>query len=44
MRWADRVQDWDLAGHDVFVHFNNDGNADAVRNARTLRTLLNCPV
>ena len=25
---------------DVFVYFNNDGNANAVRNARTLRVLL----
>jgi uncharacterized protein YecE (DUF72 family) len=38
--WADRVREWDAAGQDVFVYFNNDGNANAVRNARTLRTLL----
>ncbi len=38
--WADRIREWDLAGHDVFVYFNNDGNANAVRNARTLRALL----
>jgi len=24
----------------VFVYFNNDGNANAVRNARTLQALL----
>jgi uncharacterized protein YecE (DUF72 family) len=24
----------------VFVYFNNDGNANAVRNARILKTLL----
>jgi uncharacterized protein YecE (DUF72 family) len=29
-----------VADHDVFVYFNNDGNANAVRNARTLRVLL----
>jgi uncharacterized protein YecE (DUF72 family) len=40
MWWADRVQEWNLAGKDVFVYFNNDGDANAVRNARTLRTLL----
>jgi uncharacterized protein YecE (DUF72 family) len=28
-----------LAGNDVFVYFNNDGNANAVRNARTLLAL-----
>ena len=38
--WADRIGEWDLAGQDVFVYFNNDGNAHAVRNARTLRALL----
>jgi uncharacterized protein YecE (DUF72 family) len=27
-------------GQDVFAYFNNDGNANAVRNARTLRALL----
>ena len=24
----------------MFVYFNNDGDANAVRNARTLRTML----
>lgn len=37
--WADRIREWDLAGLDVFVYFNNDGNANALRNARTLATL-----
>jgi uncharacterized protein YecE (DUF72 family) len=38
--WADRIREWDQAGQDVFVYFNNDGDANAVRNARTLRALL----
>ena len=38
--WAGRIAEWDLAGQDVFVYFNNDGDANAVRNARTLRALL----
>jgi uncharacterized protein YecE (DUF72 family) len=38
--WADRIGEWDLAGHDVFAYFNNDGDANAVRNARTLQALL----
>jgi uncharacterized protein YecE (DUF72 family) len=38
--WADRVREWDRAGKDVFAYFNNDGDANAVRNARTLRALL----
>ena len=38
--WADRCREWDAAGHDVFVYFNNDGDANAVRNARTLAALV----
>jgi uncharacterized protein YecE (DUF72 family) len=38
--WADRVREWDLAARSVFVYFNNDGDANAVRNARALRALL----
>jgi len=38
--WADRAREWEMAGQDVFVYFNNDGDANAVRNARTLRALL----
>jgi uncharacterized protein YecE (DUF72 family) len=38
--WADRVREWDGAGRDVFVYFNNDGAGNAVRNADTLRRLL----
>jgi uncharacterized protein YecE (DUF72 family) len=38
--WAGRIREWAGAGHDVFAYFNNDGDANAVRNARTLRALL----
>jgi uncharacterized protein YecE (DUF72 family) len=38
--WADRIREWDAAGHDVYAYFNNDGEAHAVRNAETLRQLL----
>jgi uncharacterized protein YecE (DUF72 family) len=38
--WADRIREWDVAGQDVFAYFNNDGNANVVRNARTLQALL----
>ncbi|WP_028267182.1 DUF72 domain-containing protein [Arthrobacter sp. MA-N2] len=38
--WADRITEWEAMGKDVFVYFNNDGGGNAVRNARTLRTLL----
>ncbi len=37
---VDRSREWSLAGQDVYVYFNNDGNANAVRNARTLQALL----
>jgi uncharacterized protein YecE (DUF72 family) len=40
--WADRLREWDSAGKDVFVYFNNDGYGHAVRNAVTLRRLLGC--
>ena len=39
--WADRIQEWGAAGKDVLVYFNNDGDANAVRNARTLRAMVN---
>lgn len=38
--WADRIREWSTAGQDVFVYFNNDGDANAVRNASTLQSML----
>ena len=38
--WADRIREWEQLGKDVFVYFNNDGDANAVHNAGTLRALL----
>ena len=38
--WADRLREWEGAGHDVVAYFNNDGGGNAVRNAWTLRDLL----
>jgi uncharacterized protein YecE (DUF72 family) len=38
--WADRAREWSAAGRDVFAYFNNDGDGNAVRNARTLQGLL----
>ena len=37
--WADRIREWDAGGLEVFVYFNNDGDANAVRNARALARL-----
>ncbi|HEY8296154.1 MAG TPA: DUF72 domain-containing protein [Micrococcaceae bacterium] len=38
--WAQRIRDWDRAGHLVCVYFNNDGGGNAVRNAVALQDLL----
>lgn len=35
--WSARIREWEAAGKDVFVYFNNDGEGNAVRNAATLR-------
>ena len=40
--WAERIREWERAGHEVFAYFNNDGHGFAVHNARTLRHLLGC--
>jgi uncharacterized protein YecE (DUF72 family) len=39
--WAERVHEWDRAGHDVYIYFNNDSHGHAVHNARQLRQM--CP-
>jgi uncharacterized protein YecE (DUF72 family) len=38
--WADRIREWEGAGHEVYAYFNNDGDGNAVRNARTLKRML----
>lgn len=38
--WADRMREWEADGREVYAYFNNDGGGHAVRDARTLRTLL----
>jgi uncharacterized protein YecE (DUF72 family) len=38
--WSDRIREWEAAGRAVYAFFNNDGKGHAVRNARTLRRLL----
>ena len=40
--WADRIREWQGMGRDVFVYFNNDGGGNAVRNALTLKQLVEC--
>ena len=38
--WAERVLEWHGQGRDVLVYFNNDLGGHAIRNARTLRSLV----
>ena len=38
--WASRITEWTQPGRDVFVYLNNDGDANAVRNAQVLKRLL----
>lgn len=38
--WAERISAWRAMGLDVYAYFNNDADAWAIRNARTLRSLL----
>lgn len=38
--WADRIAGWRAEGRRVLVYFNNDGGGHAVRNALSLRALL----
>lgn len=38
--WAGRIGEWAAQGRDVWAYFNNDGEGNAVRNARTLRGML----
>jgi uncharacterized protein YecE (DUF72 family) len=39
--WAERTREWQAMGKDVYVYFNNDGEGNAVRNAASLRSMLN---
>jgi uncharacterized protein YecE (DUF72 family) len=38
--WAARIREWEASGREVYAYFNNDGDGNAVRNARRLRELL----
>ena len=40
--WADRIREWEAQGRDVYAYFNNDGDGNAVRDARALRAALTC--
>lgn len=38
--WADRIREWQGAGHRVLGYFNNDGHGHAVHDVRRLRARL----
>ena len=38
--WADRIREWEGSGREAYAYFNNDGDGNAVHNARRLRALL----
>jgi uncharacterized protein YecE (DUF72 family) len=38
--WATRIDEWSAQRRDVFAYFNNDGEGNAVRNAETLRRMV----
>ncbi|OYT41749.1 MAG: sensor histidine kinase, partial [Candidatus Altiarchaeales archaeon ex4484_43] len=38
--WANKIRKWNEKGMDVYVYFDNDANAYAVRNALKLKELL----
>jgi uncharacterized protein YecE (DUF72 family) len=40
--WADRIRNWQPLLREVFVYFNNDIGGHAIRNAHSLREMLNC--
>ena len=42
--WADRVVAWHHDGLDVFVYFNNDMEGHAIKDAKTLISLVNAKV
>jgi uncharacterized protein YecE (DUF72 family) len=38
--WTDRIGEWQDQGRDVVVYLNNDGEGNAVRNARSLKAMV----
>lgn len=38
--WTDRIREWVWQGKEVYVYFNNDGEGNAVHNARRLKQFL----
>jgi len=38
--WVDRIRSWKGRLADIFIYFNNDIGGHAIRNARSLREML----
>jgi uncharacterized protein YecE (DUF72 family) len=41
---AEAIRKWTKQGKDVYIYFNNDAEGNAIRNAFTLKRLLNLPI
>jgi len=41
-QWAERIGEWAAQGKDVLAYFNNDLDGSAVRNALSLRAMVDC--
>ncbi|HEU4795342.1 MAG TPA: DUF72 domain-containing protein [Pyrinomonadaceae bacterium] len=39
--WAERINEWSRSLSAIYVYFNNDPGGEAVKNARTLKELIN---
>lgn len=43
IHWNQKIESWASDGYDVYLYFDNDAAARAVRNAETIRKLLRIP-
>jgi uncharacterized protein YecE (DUF72 family) len=39
-RWAELISDWAAKLRNIYIYFNNDQGGHAIRNAQTLRSML----
>lgn len=39
-RWAGGIRDWQSQWRELYAYFNNHGDGNGLRNARTLRSFL----
>lgn len=39
-KWAEKIKKWQAKGLDIYIYFNNDALGYAVKNARTLKSMI----